>query len=94
MCIAKSAIGLFCRNGGPKTKLLRMSVHTVWLVSRYQMIQTRLVWYSVVYCLKSMPGLAGGCLSNKCGKCPLTMLIYCGLVGSDLHGPTVRTFEI
>ena len=32
--------------------------------------------------------LAGGRVLNKCGKCPLTMLIYCGLVGSDLHGPT------
>ena len=57
-------------------------------MSRYQMIQTR--WIGIAWFIaSSLSSVASGCLSNKCGKCPLTMLIYCGLVGSDLHGPTV-----
>ena len=69
-----------------------LSVSPSRLVSRYQMIQTRCVgiaWFIA----SSLSSVAGGCLSNKCGKCPLTMLIYCGLVASDLHGPTSPSFR-
>ena len=62
-------------------------------MSRYQRIQTWLIsiaWFIA----SSLSSVAGGCLSNKCGKCPLTMLIYCGLVGSDLHGPTISILSI
>ena len=58
-------------------------------MSRYQQKDNTLVYLVSVFIASSLSVLASGCLSNKCGKCPLTMLIYCGLGGSDLHGPTI-----
>ena len=31
------------------------------------------------------------CLTTKCGRCGIHSLIYCGLSGHDLHGPTRAT---
>ena len=65
----------------------------VWLdLSRYQqqgggVVCNTLLWHGHSQCPR-WP-------STKCGKCPLTMVIYCGLSGRDLHGPTspsVRQF--
>ena len=50
-----------------------------------------MAWRVLVYCLTRYSQGLRWLSSNKCGNCPLTMLIYCGLAGHDLGGSTVMT---
>ena len=73
-----------CNNSNEISCVLGPSCHHVAVSTRYMYGGLSVAWFIA----SSLYSMAGGCLSNKCGKCPLTMLIYCGLVASDLHGPT------